>query len=202
MTQPTESQSIAALEHITVRSVEQLVETRTKLAEVEADRDRLADALAQARRDVDASDEAARRCLDQRQEMAAERYEWQERGLRAEAERDQLAAAVQRTIRLLDNSGEPIHPATLAAALTGNYCDCGGPHQPTECGGDTEPFLPDPAAVRAALGSPAPAWQPCGCPNFCADRDCYPPASAPNRPAAATCPTCGGDGIHQIGCTT
>lgn len=47
-----------------------------------AGRDREMEQLAA---DRDASDEAARRALDQRQEMAAERYEWQQRGDRAEA---------------------------------------------------------------------------------------------------------------------
>ncbi|MCP9205531.1 hypothetical protein [Streptomyces cucumeris] len=39
-------------------------------------------------RDRDQAEEATRRILDQRQELAAERYAWQERGDRAEAERD------------------------------------------------------------------------------------------------------------------
>ncbi|MFF4479485.1 hypothetical protein ACFY1A_21035 [Streptomyces sp. NPDC001520] len=38
------------------------------------------------------AEEATRRILDQRQELAAERYAWQERALQAEAERDQLRA--------------------------------------------------------------------------------------------------------------
>jgi hypothetical protein len=46
--------------------------------------------LEQLRAERDASDDAARRILAQRQEMAAERYAWQERGDRAEVELKRL----------------------------------------------------------------------------------------------------------------
>ncbi|MCT2591111.1 hypothetical protein LHJ74_14535 [Streptomyces sp. N2-109] len=46
--------------------------------------------LEQARHELDVADRTARRILEQRQEMAAERYQWQERGDRAE---QQLANA-------------------------------------------------------------------------------------------------------------
>jgi hypothetical protein len=49
-----------------------------------------------AEKNARAAEEAGRRALAQRQEMAAERYAWQERGDRAERERDQARATNQR----------------------------------------------------------------------------------------------------------
>lgn len=64
-------------------------------AEAEAERDQYAAEVEHLRSVRDAGDETARRFLAQRQEMAAERYEWQERGRRAEADRDHLAKKVE-----------------------------------------------------------------------------------------------------------
>jgi hypothetical protein len=51
--------------------------------------------LVQAQKDRDDSDEAARRAMEQRQEMAEERYAWQERGDQAEAALALAREAVQ-----------------------------------------------------------------------------------------------------------
>lgn len=63
-----------------------LNECHKDIIKLRAERDR-------ERQRADAAEEAERRMLEQRQEMAAERYVWQERGDRAEAERDRFRAA-------------------------------------------------------------------------------------------------------------
>ena len=63
---------------------------------------------------VDRSDEAARRALEQRQDLAAERYAWQERGRKAEAaltRLDQMATA------WLEQLPDTIRTATAAEAV-------------------------------------------------------------------------------------
>lgn len=94
------------------------------IAEVSGTPEMLADAvlavrdrrLEQLREERDASDDAARRLLAQRQEMAAERYAWQERGDRAEA-------ALANVARLADEYPAGIDTALIHGALDGQAVD-------------------------------------------------------------------------------
>lgn len=92
---PAESQGAAALERITVESVQQLVETRTQLAEVEADRDRLArklDATVRARNEaIEALDEM--QC--DRDRLAAEVAELEKRLARSQQSRRNLRGLLE-----------------------------------------------------------------------------------------------------------
>lgn len=115
---------------------------KAKAAEIEADRDRLAEELERARRGEteavrarDAAEQDARRALEQRQQMAAERYALQQRAEKAEravnlladAERNrQTAEAALARVRALlpdnprdDKWTDAVDAASVRAALDG-----------------------------------------------------------------------------------
>jgi hypothetical protein len=98
-----------------------------KAEEMERERDRLAAVIERMKEDgqrlidrnveyaeraitngqrADEAEETARRFLGQRQEMAAERYAWQERGDRAEAERDRIVAVLAEVREYVEHSDD------------------------------------------------------------------------------------------------
>ncbi|BBC35254.1 hypothetical protein SGFS_065480 [Streptomyces graminofaciens] len=134
MTQPT----IAQLRNLTNRAGAGLTP---------GEQQRLRDGIDQLHERAETADEAARRALAQRQEMAEERYAWQERGDRAEAKLTAVAGLIA------DHEGDEwaAHPATtqLRAALNGEQpavpdgTDTTEPAWTPPPPGDTREQLPD-----------------------------------------------------------
>jgi hypothetical protein len=92
----------------------------TRLAEAESaarDADRLRRDWVTMRDRAESAEEAARRALAQRQEMAAERYAWQERGDRAEAALARVRALADECEEGGHSSGHPLTVTRIRNAL-------------------------------------------------------------------------------------